>query len=86
MIDYDEQGLFDGTKERVADAISTLVDDGTHPALVYAAMMSIISEAITTEGFWGDEVSSFTDLRGYWNVMWRLTQKTFTELATASQR
>ena len=86
MIDYDEQGLFDATKQRITDAVSMLVDDGTHPSLVYAAMMSVISAEMMAEGFWGDEVCSFTDLRGFWNLLWRLQEKAFADLAADGVR
>jgi hypothetical protein len=86
MIDHDEQELFESTKQRVADVVSMLVDDGPHPALIFAAMMSAISEAITTERFWGAETPDFTHLQGYLNLMWMLQAKAFSDLAVARLR
>ena len=86
MIGLDEQELFESTKQKVADAVSMLVNDGPCPALIYAAMVSLISAEMMAEGFWGDEVPDFTDLRGCWNVVWRLTQKAFTDLSAGGVR
>jgi hypothetical protein len=80
MLNDDEQGMFETTSQNVADAVSTLITDGPHPALIYAAMMSEISTAITTPGFWGTEEPDAFEFRGYWNLMWRLQEKAFFEL------
>jgi hypothetical protein len=80
MIDDNEQEKFEGARQYVADAVSTLANDGLHPSLVYAAILSEIACEMTTAGFWGTEKPDYHDFRGYWNVMWRLREKAFAEL------
>jgi hypothetical protein len=80
MIDDDEQETFDAARRYVADTISTLADDGPHPSLVYAAILSEISCKISAADFWGTEKPNHGDFGGYWNVMWRLREKAFAEL------
>ena len=84
MIDDHENEIFVTTKAEVADAISTLANAEHDPALIYAAMMSIIFDAIMTEGFWDDDPPGFEDIRGFGNLMWRLRQKAFTDIAAGS--
>jgi hypothetical protein len=84
MMNYDEQDLFDCTKQRVADVVSMLMDDGTHPALVLAAMMSVILQVTSTEGFWDDGSPSFDDIRGFGNMTWMLQEKAFSDLAAGT--
>jgi hypothetical protein len=84
MISDEEQELFDTTKELATDTISTLIEDAPHPALVYVALMSVIFEVITTEGFWDGNLPRFKDLRGFGNLMWKLREKAFADLATDS--
>ncbi len=81
MISDEEQDLFETTKAEAVDAISTLASAEHNPALTYAAMMSVLLETITSEGFWNDEPPTFSDIRGFGNVMWKLTQKAFTNIA-----
>jgi hypothetical protein len=81
MISDDKQNLFEDTREHVADAITALIDDGRHPALVYAAILSEISFVITGEDFWGDHRPSRLDFQGYWNIAWQLQERAFVELA-----
>ena len=83
-MDYDEQDLFDSTKQDVADTISPMIEKGIHPALIYAAIMAVVLEAITTEGFWDDDPPGFEDIRGFGNLMWKLQEKAFAELAAGS--
>ena len=80
MLNDDEQAMFEITRQNVADAVSTLITDGHHPALIYAAMMSEISAAITTSGFLGTEEHDAVESRGYWNLMWLLQERAFAEL------
>jgi hypothetical protein len=81
MISDDEQDLFENARQHVADAVSTLVADGPHPALVCAAILSEVSFVISGKDFWGDERPCRRDFQGYWNLLWRLQEKAFTELA-----
>ena len=81
MISDDEQTMFEDTRQCVADAISTLITDGPHSALVYAAILSEISCHITAADFWGDERPDHIDFQGYWNLLWRLQEKAFSELS-----
>jgi hypothetical protein len=81
VLDDDEQNLFEDARERAADAISTLITDGPHPALVCAAILSEVSFLITHKDFWGDERPSRLDFQGYWNLTWQLQEKAFAELA-----
>jgi len=76
---------FESAREHVADAISTLITDGPHRALICAAILSEISCRITTKDFWGDERPSRLDFQGYWNITWQLQEKAFSDLeGTAS--
>jgi hypothetical protein len=68
MINDDEQNLFEDAREHVAAAISTLITDGPHPALVCAAILSEVSFVITREDFWGDDRPSRLDFQGFWNL------------------
>jgi hypothetical protein len=81
MTHDDEQILFEATKQHVADATSATIEEGCHQTLIYAAMMSCISEVITTEGFWGPKPPDLYDLRGFWTLMHLLQQKAFADLA-----
>ena len=81
MLNDDEQNLFEDAREHVADAVSTLITDGVHPALVCAAILSEVSFVITRKDFWGDERPSRLDFQGYWNLTWRLQEKAFSELS-----
>jgi hypothetical protein len=69
MINDDEQNLFEDAREHVADAISTLITDGPHPALVCAAILSEVSSRITKKDFWGVERPDRLDFQGYWNIV-----------------
>jgi len=84
MIDDEENELFETTKTKVADTISTLVNAEHNPVVIYAAMMSVIFDVITTEGFWDDETLRFEDIRGLGNLMWKLREKAFADLVVAS--
>jgi hypothetical protein len=79
VLDDDEQNLFEDTREHVADAIATLIEDGAHPALICAAILSEISSRITHKDFWGDERPCRLDFQGYWNITWQLQE--FSELS-----
>ena len=80
MISDDEQNLFEDAREHVADAISTLITDGPHSALVCAAILSEVSFVISGKDFWGDERPNRRDFQGYWNLTWQLQEKAFAEL------
>jgi hypothetical protein len=85
MLSYDEQQMFENTRQYVADALSDLAENGIHPALIYAALLSEISIAITGDQSWGDERPDHIDFQGYWNITWRLQEKAFADLSdTAS--
>jgi hypothetical protein len=85
MLNDDEQDMFENSRQQVADAISTLVSNGPHPALVCAAILSEVSFVITAGEFWGDERPSRLDFQGYWNITWQLQEKAFSDLeGTAS--
>jgi hypothetical protein len=81
MLSYDEQEMFETTRQNVADALSDLAENGIHPALIYAAILSDISCKITAQDFWGDERPDRRDFQGFWNLTWRLQEKAFSELA-----
>jgi hypothetical protein len=81
MIDYGEQKLFEATKAYIADVLATMIDEGPHPDLTFAAVMLVISEAITTEGYWGDDRPDFMAFHGFWNLMRRLQEKAFADLS-----
>jgi hypothetical protein len=81
MINNDEQNLFEDAREHVADAVSTLVTEGPHPALICAAILSEVSSRITKKDFWGDERPGRLDFQGYWNLVWALQEKAFAELS-----
>ena len=77
MIDYNQQILFEVAMERVADMISTMIEEGSHPALIYVAMMSCISEVTTADGLWGQSPPDIFDIRGFWSLMHLLQEKAF---------
>jgi hypothetical protein len=77
----EKQDPLETAKAEVADTISTLANAEHHPVLIYAAMMSVILEIIMTEGFWEDGPPSFEDIRGFGNLMWKLRQTAFADIA-----
>ena len=84
MLGDHENELFESTKRDVADKISVMIERGTHPALIYAAIIAVVLEAVTTEGFWDDDPPGFEDIRGFGNLMWRLQEKAFAGIAAGS--
>ena len=68
MQDDDENELFEIIKRDVADTISLMIEAHAHPALTFAALMSVIFYAIMTEGFWHDDPPGFDETRGCGNL------------------
>jgi hypothetical protein len=81
MLSYDEQEMFETTRQYVADALSDLAENSIHPALICAAILSEVSFVITRKDFWGGQRPDRLDFQGYWNITWRLQEKAFAELA-----
>ena len=79
MLNEDEQNIFEDARQHVADAITALVDDGAHPALIYATVLSEISSRITAKDFWGDKRPDRLDFQGNWRSARTPQEKAFIE-------
>ena len=55
-----------------------------HPALIYATILAVVLETITTEGFWDGAPPNLEEIRGPGSLMWKLQEKAFAELAAGS--